>query len=97
MKPKITLTIDGTAHKCKLPYEDADHALVETPCPYCLAPAPLKVAGARRRIAADDRAYESDGGCVACGHYLGLLRLETNTLFGVREDEAVLKGRCRVY
>ena len=64
-------------------------------CPHCAEP--LKVGGANKRIAEDDRAYESDAGCISCGRYVGTLRLETGTLFGVREDEAVLRGRVRVY
>jgi hypothetical protein len=46
---------------------------------------------------ADDRAWEADGYCTACKAHVGTIRVEPDTLFGVREDEAVLMGRCRVY
>lgn len=88
---------DGSARrKCTVPFTDADHAVCDGACPHC-GTNDFKVAGSNRRIAPDDRAYEADAGCLACKAYVGTLRLETNTLFGVREDEAVLAGRCRVY
>lgn len=96
-KNNIKIKVGDTWHPLTVPHHDADHALVDISCPHCRAAAPIKVAGAKRRIASDDRAYEADGGCLACSTYLGLIRYETNTLFGVREDEAVLLGRCRVY
>lgn len=86
--------------KCKVPFEGADHALAEGRCPYCNVQedgGSFKVAGSGRRPSDDDRAWEADAGCVACKAHLGVLRVETNTLFGVREDERVLRGRCRVY
>jgi hypothetical protein len=75
--------------------------MCEGACPYCgveeVEPKGFKVAGSNRRIAKDDRAYEADAGCLACKAHLGTLRVETGTLFGIREDEAVLNGRVRVY
>jgi len=43
------------------------------------------------------RAYEADGYTACCGAYLGIIRVEPSTIFGLREDEAVLYGRVRVY
>lgn len=100
MKIKLLLKHDGTVRKCKTPFPEADHALAEGACPYCNVMelgGGFKVAGASMRPSDDDRAYEANAGCLACKAHLGTLRVETNTLFGVREDEAVLRGRCRVY
>lgn len=97
---KLLLKHDSTTRACKLPFQDADHALASGACPYCAREEDgggFKVAGSGRRPSADDRAWEADAGCLACKAHLGTLRVETNTLFGVREDEAVLRGRCRVY
>lgn len=74
----------------------ADHAVVDGACPHCKA-TPLKVAGHGRRISSDDRAYEADGSCVACVVFVGVIRAETNTLFGLREDEAVSRLGVRIY
>lgn len=76
--------------------EHGAYGVVEGVCPKCGA-APLKVQGTGRRPSADDRAWEADAVAVCCGAYVGTLRAEVNTLFGVREDRAVLEGRCRVY
>lgn len=57
----------------------------------------FKIAGSGRRPSDDDRAWEADAGCLACKAHVGTLRVESNTLFGVREDERVLRGRVRVY
>ena len=46
---------------------------------------------------ADDRAWEADAVALCCRSTVGILRVEMSTLFGVREDELVLRGRCRVY
>lgn len=57
----------------------------------------FKVAGKGRRPSADDRAWEADAGCLACRAHLGTLRVEANTLFGVREDERALRSGVRIY
>ena len=81
-------------------FEGANHVIVnerEAPtCPRCLAK-PFKVSGKNMRIADDDRSYISDAHCVSCGKYVGSLITVVNTIFGIREDQAVLNGRCRVY
>lgn len=93
----LALRTGGPRLECKLPHPEA--AYVDVPglplCPYCAAP--LGVAGSGQRPSDDDQAWEADAGCTACKAHLGLLRVEVNTLFGVREDRAVLQGRCRVY
>ena len=90
------LTPTGPRRKARVPYEDADHAVVAGSCPACGA-ADFRVAGTGRRPSADDRAWEADAVALCCGRHVGTIRLEPNTLFGVREDEAVLRGRWRVY
>lgn len=84
---------------CTMPYEGADHVVVDVwaACPYCAAEGPVKIGGAGQRASADDRAWEADAGALCCRAFLGILRVEVSTLFGVREDRAVLAGRCRVY
>lgn len=57
----------------------------------------FKVAGTGRRISSDDRAYEADAVALCCEKRVGLLRVETGTLFGVREDEAVMRLGVRIY
>lgn len=81
---------------CTVPYEGAIFVDADGLCPNCNDDA-FKVSGRNQRIAGDDRAYEADAIALCCGAHVGTLRAETNTLFGVREDEAVLNGRCRVY
>ena len=89
----ITPTIRIPLH---LPHEGADHAIAASACPKCTAPN-FGVQGANQRPSDDDRAWEADGYCCACKQHVGTIRAEPDTLFGVREDEAVLRGRCRVY
>lgn len=96
MSMKITLLSPSGTRPCKAPYEGADHVAAEGACPQCKAN-PFKVAGNGMRPSADDRAWEADATCWACRKHVGTLRVDTGTLFGVREDRAVLEGRCRVY
>ena len=80
-----------------LPHENADHAVATGhACPHC-GVMDMGVQGKNQRPSADDRAWESDGHCASCKKPVGLIRYEPDTVFGVREDEAVLNGRCRVY
>lgn len=94
---KIFLLVsEGPRRKVKLPFPEADYANVEGACPEC-GKADFAVQGAGRRPSKDDRAWEADALSCCCSKLVGVLRVETNTLFGVREDEAVLRGRVRVY
>jgi hypothetical protein len=103
-KDKISLELDGKRHEGRMPYEGADHCLVDVDCPHCKAPAPIKVAGAKRRIDPDHRhdTYKADGGHLDCGNFLGPLRYKVaGTLFGIEEDERVyamaVKIGARIY
>lgn len=96
---KVYLLIDGRKTRCNVPFEGADHVLPHgiAACPKCKA-APFKAVGGVPEPSADDRSYEATAYCAACRAPVGTMRVEMNTLFGVREDEAVLvHGRCRVY
>lgn len=66
------------------------------PCPFCGA-IDYRVHGEDRHISEDDRAYESVACCCTCNKRVGTLRLNTDTLFGLHEDEMVLNGLARVY
>lgn len=90
---KAFLTVD---HKRTRLTPHSDHAVADKPCPHCSA-TPLKVAGTGRRPSKDDRAWEADAVALCCKKAVGIIRVEMSTIFGVREDEAVLHGRCRVY
>jgi hypothetical protein len=83
------LAFDGR-RRCRLDSAGADHVVADGCCPSCRA-APFRVQGTGRRIAADDRAHEADAVCLACRKIVGTLRVEVNTLFGLREDEAVFR------
>ncbi len=89
------LTSDGRC-RCRLQSPNADHATAEGRCPTCSAE-PFRVRGTGKRIAADDRAYEADAVCLACTQIVGTLRVEVNTLFGLREDEAVFRSGVKIY
>ncbi len=93
---KLFLLRDG-AKRTRLvtPHDEAHATVPDEVCPRCAQP--LLVHGTGRRASEDDQAWEADAFAVCCGAPIGLLRLEMNTLFGVREDEAVLRGRARVY
>jgi hypothetical protein len=104
MKIKLLMGDGSKARRVREPFPGADHALADGACPECGAQGDgeetrgtFAIAGTGRRPSKDDRAWEADGVCLACRKHVGVIRVETNTLFGVREDEAVLRGRCRVY
>lgn len=97
MKSKLWLIPrEGKRLKAEEPFQGADHAVVDGPCPHCGC-LDFKVAGTGRRIASDDRAYEADAIAYCCNAHVGTLRLEVNTLFGLREDEAVGRMGVRIY
>jgi hypothetical protein len=100
MKAKIKLVPYSPKLKtvaCIEPFEGADHAVVVGTLCFGCGTSPFKVAGTGRRIAPDDRAYEADAVSLCCKTGVGVLRVETGTLFGLREDEAVLRMGVRIY
>ncbi len=106
MARKIFLLVDDKRYECTEPPaarglfvevtgQQCPHAGEHAPDPGCTYA--FWIRGYNRRFSADDQAYEADAACASCGKHVGILRVEVSTLFGVREDEAVLHGRCRVY
>ncbi len=92
---KVTLILDGAPQRpCALPESNA-FAIASGACPLCRK-APFHVVG-RNNHAVDDRYYEAQARCCACSGDVGTLHAEPSTIFGLREDEAVLHGRPRVY
>jgi hypothetical protein len=64
-------------------------------CPAC-GVKPFRAFG-KEKSERNDRDIVAEGFCKDCGAHVGLIVVETNTLFGLKEDRAVLQGRCRVY
>lgn len=93
---EVWLIRDGERRVAAPPFNGADHAVVKGACPHCTA-MPFKVAGTGRRPSTDDQAYEADAVALCCRTPVGILRAEVNTLFGVREDEAVSRLGIRIY
>jgi hypothetical protein len=105
-KPKLFLIVTPWLErrprlKAKEPFPGADHAVVEGVCPGCGHQEPegggFKAAGTGRRISSDDRAYEADAVALCCEKHVGTLRLEPNTFFGIREDEAITRLGIKIY
>lgn len=96
MSRRIHLQTSERRRRCRLQSPDAAHATAEGRCPICSAE-PFRIRGTGRRIAADDRAYEADAVCLTCEQMVGTLRVEVNTLFGLREDEAVFRSGVKIY
>ena len=96
-EPKVWLLRDGERYPVTVPTDTISQALVHgVMCPGCRA-TPLAVLGSGTYASEDDRALEARGYCAACRAHVGVIRAEVDTVFGVREDRAVLNGRCRVY
>lgn len=94
-KPKVK--VNGKSYECLSQPNQESAEVKDCACPHCKAN-PLRVSGSGMRIGANDRSYEADGFCASCGKHVGLITVATNTLFGLKEDEAVLKhGRARIY
>jgi len=98
MAKLFIITPDSRPRSLPVPADGAAAAEDPHPCPAC-GEAPCMVAGRGHRISMDDRAHEADGHCSACGALVGILRLEVETIFGLREDDALMGAgrRCRVY
>ena len=93
---KIFLIYESKRIRCTAPFAGADHAVAAGACPLCKSE-PFKVAGTGRRPSADDLAWEADAIAYCCDQPVGVLRVETGTLFGVREDECVSRLGVRIY
>ena len=93
---KVYLLENGRKTICTITYKDASHVVLKGSCPQC-GDAVCKLQGTGKRPSSDDQAWEADAVAACCHKHVGTLRVETSTMFGVREDEVVLNGRCRVY
>lgn len=97
MTTRMFLIFDGKRHPIKLPFPEADHAVMPgSPCPKCGDVNHFGIQGSGKHPSADDQAWEAEGYATCCKAHVGVIRVETGTLFGVREDRAV-QERCRVY
>jgi hypothetical protein len=74
--------------------ESQEKARLERPVCEC---GETGVVGTGLQYSSDGRNYEATGCCSGCGKVLGRIIAEPNSIFGAREDDAVLNGRCRVY
>ena len=101
---KISLTTgDGRKLAAKLPYESADHVVVEALTCKCEFGREdptdfggLRVRGTGKSIESRDT-WRADAQCVSCGVHVGVLRVKMDTIFGIEEDERVMHGPWRVY
>lgn len=94
---KVTFTdANDTAHPVTVE-AGGEVATVAIDCPACKAKGPTRLGGTGMSIGPDDRHYVAEAVALCCKAKVGTLRAYPSTLFGLREDEAVLNGRPRVY
>jgi hypothetical protein len=86
----------GKRLPCRLPFEGADRVVLATDCPECGEHEP-RIQGAGKRPSEDDKAWEADAVTACCNRYVGTLRVETGTFFGVREDARIAQLGIRIY
>ena len=89
----VTLTVQHDDVRKAEPV--GSHALAEGACPKCKH-APFAVAGTGKEVDSHDT-YRAEAVCLACRERVGVMRATLNTIFGVVEDEAVLRGPWKVY
>jgi hypothetical protein len=102
MKHTLTLN-DGTKRKIT-PHANGERASATGACPVCGAVAPpggdsFPVAGTGKSIDPDNRhdTYRADAVCLLCDAHVGVIRAKVDTLFGIEEDEAVMRLGVRIY
>lgn len=98
-KPTVTVTIQGVGHKVDLPEESQTWIEIPgvNPCPGCKCPGLLRVSGAGRRIDGYDT-YAADAVTTCCKGWVGTIRVQVHdTLFGIAEDERVLRMGVTIY
>lgn len=96
MPPKIRLLRTGEPARKVSAQPHAATGHVEGTCPECGA-AEFRVHGTGRRPSADDLAWETDAISACCKAPVGLIRHETGTFFGVREDALIATMGIRIY
>lgn len=92
---KIALVIGERRIDARLPYQGADHVLVDETCPDCEHDAPTKLRGRDQRHSHSK--YHAIAVALCCGARIGQLEVEVQTVFGIEEDRRVLAGPWRVY
>lgn len=79
-----------------MPYPSAEHVeVVNQECPHCKEPLLVSGRAGTRNQTRDS--IEEIAFCRNCDKNVGLLRVVFSTIFGIEEDERVLRGRARVY
>ena len=74
---------------------EGTNGIAEGACPGC-GTAPFIIQGRGRHRHSRDT-FRAAGTAICCGDSVGYIYAKTNTLFGLEEDEAVLRGLARVY
>ena len=94
---RLSLKFNDNTYELHLEEPDSPCASAKgATCPACKAA--LVVRGTGKRPGTDDRSYEANAVSVCCESDVGLIVADVDTIFGVREDRAVLEfGRARVY
>jgi hypothetical protein len=74
------------------------HTMDDRACEHCKE-SPLTIAGRGMEIEGDgwSDTYVAQACCKSCMGSVGKIRAKMGTIFGLREDAAVLHSRCRVY
>jgi hypothetical protein len=89
---------DDTGERTALSTPEPEAPRVEVPihCPACPALAPIWVEGQGIDERGRDE-YRAKARHVGCGKRIGKLVVVVGTIFGIEEDERVLRGPARVY
>lgn len=91
------LAVSGRRVPLRLPETGAKVLLMDEPGA-CRCKVPVHVVGVGKLVPGEsEREVTAEARCWECNRPLGQLVLEMETLFGVREDIAVLEGRPRAY
>ena len=96
MAVNITVSVGGKVHAATRSTPDADHVVVDMPCPHCKV-MPLKVRGRGSPARGHDFYKNTDAITLCCGKSVDWIRAKLDTIFGLEEDERVLNGPWKVY
>lgn len=94
MSVERIVLVDGDGEHTLTPFPAYAEAQIR--CRHCGAE-PVRVQGDGAYPGDDDRHYAAHGYCAECRGQVGTIKAYVSTIFGVREDIAVLHGRPRVY
>jgi hypothetical protein len=96
MTMEITVSVEGKVHAANRPNPESNFVVVDIPCPHCKS-APLEVRGRGKPERGHDFYKNTDTITLCCGEAVDWIRVKLDTLFGLEEDERVLRGPWRVY